>query len=60
MFLSRDEKIAVLLLRVEKLRHEVLFGMCRNPHAVQDKIGRLLNKVERLGGNRNAKIYIKE
>lgn len=59
MFLmSKDEKILVLLYKIEKVKAKTLLGQYKSGEIGQNKIRRLKAKIERLGGNSDAKIHI--
>jgi uncharacterized protein (DUF885 family) len=58
MFLSKDEKILVLLARIEVERAYTLFGGYKSYAIGEKKIRKLKQKIEKLGGNSDARILI--
>lgn len=60
MFLSRDEKILVLLSRIEVERIYTLFGGYDSYEIGENKVRKLKKKIVKLGGNPNTKLSIEE
>jgi hypothetical protein len=60
MLLSKEEKIIVLLHRVEIERHKSLFGVYESYKTGEDKIRKLQDKIIKLGGNTKTKIMYEE
>jgi hypothetical protein len=58
MFLSKDEKILLLLYRIQRIRTFTLLGKYRSYEAGEKKIKKLKRKIEKLGGNSNLKVSI--
>jgi hypothetical protein len=58
MFLSKDEKILLLLYRIQRIRTFTLLGKYRSYEVGEKKIRKLKRKIEKLGGNSNLKISI--
>lgn len=58
MFLTKLEKVVILLLRVEEIRSKTLFGFYKNYDIGENKIRKLHDKIIKLGGNINTKIKI--
>lgn len=60
MFLSKDEKILVLLYRIEMERGKTLFGFYKSYSIGERKIEKLRRRIFKLGGNPDVKIEIAE
>lgn len=58
MFLKKDEKVLLLLYRIEIERMKTLFGYYKSYSIGEKKIERMQKKIIRLGGVPNAKIII--
>lgn len=57
---NKEEKIAVLLLRVERIRMFTLLGYYKNYDVGEKKIRKLHNKILKLNGNPKARIIIED
>jgi hypothetical protein len=58
MFLTKEEKIVVLLYRIEKERMYTLLGRYSSYQVGENKIRKLKRKIEKLGGGSDLKITI--
>jgi hypothetical protein len=58
MFLNKEEKILVLLYRVQKEQENTLLGKYPSYSIGENKIRKLKNKIEKLGGTTELKIQI--
>lgn len=61
MFLSKAEKIVILLLRIELERHKTLFGGYGGRYDKgEKKIRKMMDKIVKMGGNPNMKLDLKD
>lgn len=60
MFLSKEEKIMVLLYRIQVERNKTLLGDYDNYSIGENKIQQLRDEIIKLGGNPDAKIIVTE
>lgn len=51
MLLNKDEKVAVLKLRIEEEKVKTLFGFYKSYQIGERKIRKLKGKIQKLGGN---------
>lgn len=58
MLLNKDEKVAVLKLRIKEVRVKTLFGFYKSYQIGEKKIRKLKAKIRKLGGNPEEKIFI--
>jgi hypothetical protein len=58
MFLTKEEKIVVMLYRIEKERMYTLLGRYDSYEIGENKIRKLKRKIEKLGGDTDLKITI--
>lgn len=58
MFLSRGDKILLLLHRIDEMRYKTLFGYYKSYSEGERRIRRLKAKIERLGGDTNMMIKV--
>jgi len=59
MFLSKEEKVLVLMYRVQKEREVTLMGGHTSYDIGEKRIKKLKNKIEKIGGNPNLILDIK-
>lgn len=58
MFLSRGDKILLLLHRIDEMRYKTLFWYYKSYSEGERRIRRLKAKIERLGGDTNMMIKV--
>jgi hypothetical protein len=56
--LSRDEKILVLLYRIQFEQAKTLMGSYKSYEIGQKKIRKMKNKIKKLGGNPDIKLNV--
>jgi hypothetical protein len=56
--LSRDEKILVLLYRIQFEQAKTLIGSYKSYEIGQKKIRKMKNKIKKLGGNPDIKLNV--
>lgn len=59
MFLSKEEKVLLLLYRIQEERQNTLLGKYSSYSIGENKIRKLKNKIEKLGGNSDLTVELK-
>lgn len=59
MFLSKEERVLVLIHRIQKEREVTLMGVHQSYDIGEKRIRKLKNKIEKIGGNSNLILDIK-